>query len=152
MTTATPSAAVSDLDKRRAKWLATVQAATEAEGALAVLDGEIEATGQKRDASKAELAAAIERSAELEKEIKALAKQRKRLRADRERAKRDAKRSRGRAKVAEKKFDRALLKDMLRKARSEALTASAPAAPRARTRTVAKAAPRRTTARRAATT
>lgn len=136
------------LDKRRARWVATVQVATSAEEVLAGLDRELEANAVQRAASRAELAAAVARAAELEKEIKALATQRERLRADRQRAKARVKKNRRRVKVTEKKFDKALLADMLRKARTAALATNgaAPrrAAPASRARSAAT--PRRTTA------
>jgi chromosome segregation ATPase len=106
------------LDRRRSKWLTTMRIATEAEEALARMGKELEANVLRRDASKAALKAAAERSAELEKEIKALAKRREALRTDRTRAKRGVKKARRRAKVTERKFDKALLADMLRKAKS----------------------------------
>lgn len=149
MTTAAAKTTDTALDRRRAKWLATVQMATDAESALAELNRDLEATAQRRAASKVELEAAGRRAAELEKEIKALAGQRERLRSDRTRAKRDVKKSRGRAKAAEKKFDRALLKDMLRQARAADL-AKANGTPPPRTASTTRrrtAAPtRRTTA------
>lgn len=134
------------LDKRRSKWLARVQATTAAEAALAALDKDLEANALQCDANKAALAAAITRTAELEKEIKALAKQRKQLRDDRTGAKRLVKDARSRAKVTEKKFDKALIADLLQKAKAAALAANgAPPASRTRARTPAKAAARRRT-------
>jgi chromosome segregation ATPase len=118
---ATPSTA---LDRRRAKWLATSHVATEAEGSLARLNSELEANARQREASKAALESAVQRAAELEKELKGLAKQRERLRADRTRAKRDVKSSRRRAKVTEQRFDKALMKDLLRKAKAADLAAN----------------------------
>lgn len=146
---ATTAAKTTDtaLDRRRAKWLATAQSAAEAESALAELDDDLEATALRREASKLELEAAGKRAASLEKEIKTLAKQRERLRRDRTRAKRDMKKSRSRAKVAEKKFDKALLADILRQARSADL-AKANGTPRQR----ATSTTRRRTGQAAATT
>ena len=134
------------LDKRRSKWLARVQAATAAEAALTVLDKDLEANALQREANRVALAAAITQTAELKKEIKALTKQRKQLRADRIGAKRVVKDARSRAKVNEKKFDKALIADMLQKAKTAALAANgAPPAGRTRARTPAKAAARRRT-------
>lgn len=134
-TTADPATA---LDKRRAKWLTTVQAATAAEDALAQVDRELDANAQQRAAGKAALEAAIARAAELEKEIKALGKERESLRAERSRAKGVVRKARSRARGTEKKFDKALIKDMLRKAKAAALSATAPA-PVARTRATSAA-------------
>jgi chromosome segregation ATPase len=144
------------LDKRRAKYLATVDAATAAEAALAGVDAELEANAARRAAGKAELEAAIARAAELEKELKALAKKRATLREDRADAKRGVKKSRVRVKLAEKKFDKALLVDMLHKAKAAALSSTDGAAPvrRSRPATPAKAsgtAPRRAAAARRTT-
>jgi len=76
--------------------------------------------------------------------VKALAKQRKQLRADRTGAKRVVKDARSRAKVTEKKFDKALIADLLQKAKTAALAANgAPPASRTRARTPAEAAARR---------
>jgi chromosome segregation ATPase len=134
------------LDKRRSKWLARVQAAVAAEAALAVLDTDLDANALQCEANRAALAAAITHTAELKKEIKALTKQRKQLRADRTGAKRVVKDARCRAKVTEKKFDKALIADMLQKAKTAALAANgAPPASRTRARTPAKAAARRRT-------
>lgn len=127
----TPNTANPALDKRRAKWLATVQAVAEAKGALAGLDDELEAVARQREASNAALEAAVKRAAELEKELKALAKRRARLRADRSGAKRDVKTARRRSKVTEQKFDKALLVDLLAKAKSADLATNAVPAVRA---------------------
>jgi chromosome segregation ATPase len=119
------------LDKRRAKWLTTREVVTETEGVLAQLDKKLEANVRQREASKAALEAAVKRAAELEKELKALVKQREQLRAHRTHAKRDVKKSRRRAQVSEQRFDRALLKDLLRKAKSADLATNGEKAVRA---------------------
>lgn len=116
------------LDKRRTKWLAAGQVAAEADGALAVLDQQLAANAAKRAADKAELKAAAKRMVELKREIKSLAKQRDQLSTDRTHAKRGVAKSHRRAKATEARFDRALLKDLLRKAKSADLAANAPAA------------------------
>jgi chromosome segregation ATPase len=139
------------LDKRRAKYLATVEAATAAEATLAGVHGELEANAAQRAAAKAELEAALTRAAELEKELKSLAKRRNTLRDDRTDAKRDVKKSRVRVKLAEKKFDRALLVDMLHKAKAAALSSTNDAAPVRRSRPASPAKASGTAPRRAAT-
>lgn len=118
----------SALDKRRTKWVAAGQAVTEAQRALAAVDQQLEANARLRDAAKAELRAAALRRKELDKQLKSLAKQRDALRTDRTDAKREVKKSRRSVKLTEAKFDDALLKDMLLKAKSADLTANATAA------------------------
>ena len=143
MTTAAATASHSDtplaaLDRRRTKWLAAEQAAAAAEGAL---DQQLAAVTARRSANKAELEAVVTRQAELAKEIKGLAKERERLRVARKRAERGVQETRRRTKRSEAKFDKALLANLLRKARTADLTANggAPAKRSARTRTSAAA-------------
>lgn len=126
-TAAAPSASASPtaLDKRRRKWLDAQQAASEAAGALALLEQQLDADERQRDTDRADLTAAVARQAELEKAIKTSARQREELRRARKHAARAAKKAGQRAKAAEAKFDKALLADMLQKHKAADLSKNA---------------------------
>lgn len=144
-----------------AKWQAAGQAVTEAERALADLGGRLDANAKQRADAQAELEAMAARAVELEKQLKSLGKEREVLRSGRKRAKRGVKKSRQGLRVTQAKFDKALLKDMLRKARAAESTVPAdapartngaaprrpaPSATRRRTGAVAPATKRKATA------
>jgi hypothetical protein len=128
MTAAAPettrsTAPATALDKRRAKWLATEQIATDAEGSLARVAQDLQANTKQRREAQAALEAAVQRAAELKQELKSLGKEREELRVDRTRGKREVTVSRRRAKSAERRFERALVKDLVAKAKADDLAA-----------------------------
>ena len=129
MTTAaaSPSTSTSStaLDKRRRKWLDAQQVASEAAGALALLEQQLDAGERQRQTDEADLKAAAARQVELEKAIKTSSRQREELRRARKRAARDAKKAGQRAKAAEAKFDKALLADMVQKHKAADLSKNA---------------------------
>ncbi|WP_028937395.1 hypothetical protein [Pseudonocardia spinosispora] len=117
--------AASTLDRRRETLLARTSAADESATKLSTLEEELRATSQRKRDDEASLSEALIRIAELKKAIKSAEKRRTKLRSARKDARQDHTEARRRAEVAEAKYDRAVLADLLRREKDRDLAAHA---------------------------
>ena len=110
------------LDTRRDELQAQLGAVDAAEQEVARLEHDLENNSLAVRQQESAMEAATARVADLEKALKKSAKQRKRLRADLETARAQAEQARGDAVAAEANYEKAVLKQVVRRAKAADLT------------------------------
>jgi len=110
------------LERRRDKLRAARATADSAAVQVTRLDAELTATASRIGELEAELAAARDNVAVVKRSIKAVEKQRANLRAERKQARRDQAAARQKADDAERRYDRAMLADMVRREKQQDLS------------------------------
>jgi chromosome segregation ATPase len=110
------------LERRRDKLRSARAAAESASAQVARLDAELTATTNRIGELDVELAAARDKVAVVKRSIKAVEKQRGNLRAERKQARRGQAAARQKADDAERRYDRAMLADMVRREKQQDLS------------------------------
>ncbi len=109
------------MDRRRDTLLATRATQTASDAEVARLDTELDANANRVSQMEGELANARDRVAALKKSIKAARKYRVKLRAGRKRARQNTAKAQQRAAEAERRYDKAMLADMLAREKQQHL-------------------------------